>query len=142
MKATGKGRTVYCGFLPGLSYFKPAIPLRPVDRGTINESMDHFIPTAFHPAASALVGSPAADIELPVTCSNSLVESGVIESKLGRVVPLVNWSGGPVKDLTVTVRVGGQPRDAKLASGRPLHKGEKPNVYILDLDVADALILR
>ena len=28
----GKGRATYCGFLPGLSYFKTALPRRPVDR--------------------------------------------------------------------------------------------------------------
>ena len=28
----GKGSAYYAGFLPGLAYFAPAIPLRPVDR--------------------------------------------------------------------------------------------------------------
>src|SRR5207249_2404934 len=43
----GKGRCYYLGFLPGLSYFQPAIPLRPVDRGSTDDTMAHFIPTKF-----------------------------------------------------------------------------------------------
>ena len=35
----GEGSATYAGFLPGLSYFKSSIPLRPVDRGATDESM-------------------------------------------------------------------------------------------------------
>jgi hypothetical protein len=38
---------VTCAFLPGFSYFKPAIPLKPLDRGALEDAMSHFIPTAF-----------------------------------------------------------------------------------------------
>src|SRR5262249_24218529 len=44
-REVGKGGAMYCGFLPGLTYFKPAIPLRPVDRGASDDTMAHFIPT-------------------------------------------------------------------------------------------------
>eukprot|EP01047_Picozoa_sp_COSAG01_P120156 COSAG01_NODE_48883_length_377_cov_0.687050_1_plen_125_part_11 len=33
----GVGQALYFAFLPGLSYFDPAIPLRPVDRGSTDE---------------------------------------------------------------------------------------------------------
>ena len=90
VKATGLGSATYCGFLPGLSYFRPAIPRRPVDRCSADDSMAHFIPTAFDAGTSALVGSPAAGIVRPVECSEPLVESSVVESPSGGVIPLVN----------------------------------------------------
>ena len=40
----------FAAFLPGVSYFAPAIPLRPVDRSSVDESMAHFIPTGVRPA--------------------------------------------------------------------------------------------
>ena len=39
------GRAYYAAFLPGLAYFDSAIPLRPVDRASVDEGMNHFIPT-------------------------------------------------------------------------------------------------
>ena len=32
-RAIGAGQAFYCGFLPGLAYFFPAVPRRPADRG-------------------------------------------------------------------------------------------------------------
>ncbi|HKB34838.1 MAG TPA: beta-galactosidase trimerization domain-containing protein, partial [Gemmataceae bacterium] len=139
-----KGRAFSCGFLPGLSYFKPAIPLRPVDRGSTDDTMAHFIPTKFDRLAAALVAAPAEGIERPVLCSEPLVESTVIEAKSGVVIPLVNWSAGPVKGLTVTVSIKLPTAKVSLASGGAVkHRTEGGlHVFTLDLDVADALILR
>jgi hypothetical protein len=144
VRGVGQGRAIYCGFLPGLSYFAPAVPKRPADRGTKNTSMAHFIPTEFDRGAYHLVGSPAADMVRPIVCSEPLVESTVIESPHGVVVPLINWSAAPVKHLAVTVNVKAPSRKAELASGKPLTtSGESGSrVFHLDLDVADALILR
>jgi hypothetical protein len=37
----GRGRAFYCAFMPGLSYFaEGAIPLRPVDRSSVDEGMN------------------------------------------------------------------------------------------------------
>jgi hypothetical protein len=143
-KAVGQGSAIYCGFLPGLSYFYPAIPRRPVDRGSSDDSMAHFIPTKFDSLASTLVGLPAEGLGLPVTSSVPLVESSVVRSTHGTVIPLVNWSGEPIKKLTVTVILGGLGDKAELASGRPLQAESKEGkrVFTLELDVADALILR
>jgi hypothetical protein len=60
------------------------------------------------------------------------------------VIPLVNWSKGPVKGLTVTVSLPVQAKTVTLASGRPVkvEKGDGKLVLTLDLDVADAVILR
>ncbi|MEO5618670.1 MAG: hypothetical protein ABIS67_12960, partial [Candidatus Eisenbacteria bacterium] len=118
VRTVGKGQAIYCGFLPGLSYFKPAIPLRPIDRGTTDDSMAHLIPTEFDRGASALIGLPAASVERPVVCSEPLVETTVIRAQQGVVIPLVNWSGRPVKGLSLKLSISGVPAtEAKLASG-------------------------
>jgi hypothetical protein len=41
--SVGEGAAYYLGFLPGLSYFEPAIPLRPVDRGSTDDNFNHFL---------------------------------------------------------------------------------------------------
>ncbi len=140
----GKGQILYFGFLPGLSYFKPAIPRRPVDRGSTADSMTHFIPTEYHPGAAALLGSATRDIPLPVRCSEPLVESSVVQSPGGAVIPLVNWTPGPVKGLQVTIRAKLPTGTIALASGNPLQirRDGDATVLTLDLDVADAVILR
>ena len=137
----GKGQAIYCGFLPGLSYFKPAIPLRPVDRGTTDDSMAHFIPTAFDDGASALIASSARGLERPVVCSDPLVETTVIRARQGVVISLVNWSGRPVKGLSLKLTIPDLPRaEAKLASGGNVLRTE--DGYSFDVNFADALILR
>jgi len=141
--AGAKGEAWYAAFLPGLSYFKPAIPLRPVDRGSTDDSMAHFIPTQFDAVAGRIIGRVAQGAERPVLCSEPLVESTVIESPHGTAIPLINWSAGPVKGLKVTVSLPAD-RAATLASGRPVQQEtvDGRQVFTLDLDVADALLLR
>jgi hypothetical protein len=140
MRRVGNGSATYCGFLPGLSYFKPAIPLRPVDRGATDEAMSQFIPRDFDAGASGLVASPAVGVDRPVTCSEALVETTIVESKAGTVVPVVNWAGRPLKQVTVTFAGAGGFKEAALASGKPLTRdGTK---FTFDLEAADALILR
>lgn len=143
-KTTGKGKTIYCAFLPSLSYYKPAIPLRPVDRGASDDAMIHFLPTEFDPRAARLIALPAANLKRPVTCSQPLVETTVIRSKRGVVIPLINWTGRPLKNLRVHVMIPTPGAKITLASGRAVQaftvEGER--FYMLDLDAADALIFR
>jgi hypothetical protein len=145
-KNNGKGKTLYCGFLPGLSYFKPAVPMKPLDRGTSDDAMAHFIPTAFDPAVGKLVNMPIADLPRPVATSDPLVEATVIESKAGTLITLANWSGKPIQGLTVTVNIPAPTKKVEAASGAPVERiiqsDLKKTVYTLDLYIADALILR
>jgi hypothetical protein len=141
---TVHGRATCCAFLPGLAYFYPAIPRRPLDRGTTDDSMAHFIPTAFNPAAARLINLSTTDIDRPVVTSEPLVENTVIESKHGTAIPLINWSGRPVKQLTVQLNIDVTGKDASLASGGKVSEGRRngKRVFTLDLEVADALIIR
>lgn len=143
-RASGKGKAVYCAFLPSLTYFQPAIPKRPVDRGATDDSMIHFLPTKFDTRMSKLIASAATGTNLPVRCSEPLVESTIIQSKHGVAIPLVNWSGQPVKDLEIKVTIPTSSKKVTLASGHAV-KAEQVDgarVFTLDLDVADVLILR
>jgi hypothetical protein len=149
VREVGAGMATYAGFLPGLSYFQPAIPMRPADRGTTDDAMAHFIPTRFDPGAYALIGSPAQNVRRDVECSNHLVEANLIESPHGLAVPLTNWSGAPINGLRVTL-AGKDLRRAtvSLAGGGSVKRvdgpsaGEDKTVIVVDLDVADTLILR
>ena len=141
VRTVGKGSARYCGFLPGLSYFHPALPKRPWDRGATDESMTHFLPVAMDRNVASLVNGGAAR---PVVCNADLVETTVIEAKTGVVIPLINWSGKAVKDVEVTVTLPVGAKKPSLASGRPVKvvAGKDRTVFTFDLDVADALILR
>ena len=146
-QSAGKGSVHTFAFLPGLSYFRPAIPRRPVDRGSTDDAMAHLIPTDFDPLARQLIGLTAEGIERPVECSEPLVASSVIESPHGLAVPLVNWSAGPVTGLKVVIRgplPPGAAGNVQLASGGKVTAATvgKSLELTLDLDVADALILR
>jgi hypothetical protein len=144
MRRNGKGTTVYLAFLPGLTYFQNAFPERPVDRGATDDTMAHFIPTKFLKELQFVMCGPWEIEYGPVSCSEPLVETKVIHAKKGTLIPLVNWSAGPVKGLTVTVSIDVPTGNTALASGRPVKRETKDGkqVLTLDLDVADALILR
>lgn len=139
-----KGGAFYCAFLPGLSYFKSAIPKKPWDRGSSADAMTHFLPTDFDPVASHILAVPIDDAQRPVWCAEKLVETNVIESKHGLAIPLINWTPKGIKDLQVKLRLPLGNRKPTLASGRPVKQmSEGPTtVFTFDLDVADTLILR
>jgi hypothetical protein len=142
---TGKGKTLYCAFMPGLSYFKTAIPKVPVDRGSTDDAMAHFIPTKFDAGSKALIGLLAQDLERPVTTSSDLVQAKLIQSKTGAAITLTNWNPEPAKGLQVTINAADIPvGKISSASGVPV-KVSKVNgktVVTLDVEVADALILK
>jgi hypothetical protein len=142
-KQTGNGRAVYCAFLPGLSWLKPALPMRPVDRSSRDDSLCHFIPTDFDKTAAQLIGS-VADVDRPVTCADGRIETTIIDSKDGSVIPMINWSPAPIRNLQLTLNEPVSFQKAALASGRPVRVSRRngKTTFDLKLDVADALILR
>ncbi len=142
----GPGTATYCAFLPGLSYFKPAIPMRPVDRGSTDDAMAHTIPCQFDTTAADVIGEPAKGVAVTVRASVPTVEAMLKESSAGRAIVLVNWSGAPVSNLVVSLCGPTKPQSVRLASGNAISSPEWMDgaaVFTLDsLDVADALILR
>ena len=143
-RKVGKGDTVYCAFLPSLSYFRPAIPMKPLDRGSTDDAMSHFIPTEFDANVGRLIGSATAEVVPPVVSGARLVEPSLIQSKRGTAIVLANWSGQPIKELTLTANTR-LPRKASLASGGAVKKKKEggKRIYTFDLEIAgDVLILR
>lgn len=146
-RIVGRGIARYAGFFPGMAYVKPSIPLRPADRGSTDDSMAHFVPTAFDLMAAHLILGPTRDagIRPPVESSLPLVESGWIESERGIAVPLINWAGGPIEELTVRIentdRRVGQVSAVSGAEVRWRHDGDDI-VVTMPLEVADLLMLR
>ena len=70
--SAGKGKVDYLAFLPGLTYFKSALPLRPVDRGANDDTMAHFLPTDFNTLASDLLRGSLRHLEPFLECSLEL----------------------------------------------------------------------
>lgn len=142
----GQGSTTYCGFLPALTYFQRAIPRRPLDRNSSPESMMHFIPTQFDTASARLIALPGEGVARPIECSSPLVEACLVRAPQGVVITLVNWSPQPIKGLKVTVRSKAPTASVTLAGGGAVavakEDGGQTHVFTLDLDVADALVLR
>ncbi|HEX7376161.1 MAG TPA: hypothetical protein VF278_03565, partial [Pirellulales bacterium] len=143
-KASGRGKSFYCGFLPGLSYFRPALPRRPADRNSAPDSLAHLIPTSFERGAAGIVALPAEAIARPAVCSEPLVEAMVIESPQGIAISLVNWTGRPIKQLTVTIDFDAPRRSVELAGGGSVRQASDGprRVLTFDLETADVLILR
>ncbi len=98
----GRGTAYLVCTLPGLAYAKPAIPVLPFDR---NEFV-HFLPVAYPDQVRALLSMPLhrAKVVKRVECSHPLVEGDLLESAQGQVISLANFSGKPIKPLTIRIR--------------------------------------
>jgi hypothetical protein len=138
----GKGAAYYFAFLPGLSFFKPALPLRPVDRGASDDTLAHFLPTEFDLHMGGVVFS--AGLSTPPVYCTADVETTMIEAPQGVVIPLVNWGPKPLRKMRLLVSIPVPTKTVALASGRPVQveRHDDATLFTLDLDVADALILR
>jgi hypothetical protein len=62
------------------------MPVRPADRGALDSSYTHFIPSAFNADILALIKNvaQAAGAQPQVTCSNPLVHGKPVVSKTGK----------------------------------------------------------
>ena len=121
--------------MPGLSYFAPATPKVPVDRGTHAGASAHLIPTEYDPLVAKLLQTPNRHI----TCSETLVEANILDSTKGSVVILTNWSAGPIENLK-SPSLPTWPTKNSPPPPVPLFKDD--NKVTLNLNIAEALILR
>ena len=76
----------------------------------------------------------------PVKCSVPLIEANIIDSPKGSVIILTNWHGKLTKNLVVTLPKDLEKKKLSRASGKPFKRNGAQ--VVLDLDVAEALILR
>ncbi len=152
-KRHGAGRAVLFGFLPGQAYLKGALPVRPVDRGANADSFAHYLPTGMSPHLRArLVDdflSGRAGLEArPIATTDGLVETMAIDTpaKDGKpaklAVSLVNWSGGPVTSLTVTIRGVTASKVRSVERGNLEFVQGKGGIQLtMPLDAADMLLI-
>jgi hypothetical protein len=140
-RPVGKGIATYIGFLPALAYLKPALPRRPFDRRSDDDAMCHLLPIHFDDGAARMIH---ANVDRPVIASEPLVESTILQSPHGVLIPLVNWTPAPIKGLKVVVSIPVPSASVTLASGGPVgvERDGSRTVLALDLDVADALVLQ
>lgn len=147
-KAHGKGRAVLFGFFPGMAYLKSGLPLRPMDRGSTAEAYAHYLPTGMDVTLRKALVEPflPAGFVRPVVCSADLVESTVIDTtspKKAMAVCLMNYSGKPVADMSVTipgVTSVKAVRSVEHAKVKYTCKGGTLMVH-LPLDVADMILV-
>ena len=66
VRTAGRGRAFFLGFLPGLSYYAPAIPQRPADRGGTDAAFSHFLPTNFSVEVRELVTGMASPAQIGI----------------------------------------------------------------------------
>jgi hypothetical protein len=155
----GNGRAVLVAFLPSLSWFKPALPSRPIDicarDDPVSGCFSQFLPSSFATAAAELI-TPKA-VELPerlAVATEALVEVGVLNAReCGAAIVLINWSMKPLTEFSVSVAASGLPifsTALRVSDGAavPFHResvtGGLPRwVFGIDrLEVADAVALR
>jgi len=133
----GKGEVTYSAFLPGFTYFHSGIPRVPVDRGTHAAASAHLIPSQLNHEAMFLSISVSGEDSV---CVRDRVEANIIDSPKGSVIILTNWYGKPSKNLVITLPKDLEKKRVARASGKPFKRNG--GRIVLDLDVADALILR
>lgn len=157
----GNGRAALVAFLPSLSWFKPALPSRPIDicarDDPLSGCFSQFLPSAFDTAAAELITPTAAELpEQLAVASVALVEVGVLNAQeRGAAIVLINWSAELCHRLNISVAASGVPAfktAIRVSDGLsvPFHQdhvtggGSLPRwVFVVDrLDVADALALR
>lgn len=147
-RAVGPGAAIAIGFDVGLAYFAPAIPRRPVARGSHDACFNHVVPTQFATLARAWVVAPTSHVlgAAPVHTSEALVDVGVVSAAgVGVALPVVNWSPGLIQNFNVTLRFPVQFTHARLATGGKLTASQTTSgfwSFRFDLDVADAIVLR
>jgi len=145
-RAHGKGQAIYCAFLPSLSYYKPAIPMRPVDRGSTDDAMAHLLPTEFDSHAAAMIAQPlkTAGVSPSITASAPLVETSIIDSPAGMVIVVNNWTSQPREGLQLALNFPVKASAITLASGKAVAVQKKGDTTVLtfDLNLSDVLILR
>jgi hypothetical protein len=146
-RTVSMGKAIFFAFYPGLSMFFPAVPKRPVSRGSTDECFNHWVPHDFNVAARKIAAAPAlAAAGAPVLSSEPRIDVGVLAAAgKGTVLPVTNWAGRPLQGLQLTLQFKCQFSKAALASGGAVKVDMLTsgfNVFTFDLDVADALILR
>lgn len=139
----GQGRVILSACLPGLSYARKARmawDLQPEE-----ERIDQ-IPPFWPDAERELLAYPAraGKARLDVVLSTPVVEATRLESAIGIVVPLINWTLKSIQNLTVRIpEVGKMSSVESLRHGKLTPRREGNDLVVsLPLNERDMLLLR
>jgi hypothetical protein len=135
-----KGTVFTFAFLPGLSYFHSAIPDRPVDRGSRDYSMNHFIPEDFDTRALSLLEGTLKPVEQSFRLSDPLIDTGLIKANEASLLLLTRWRQSP-RPVELQLSEEFSNYSVELASGTPASPLGN-NRFRFSLKAADAVILR
>lgn len=138
----GKGAAYLVSTMPGLAYQKSALPVKPFDRG----EFAHFLPTGFSSTVRELICLPLSEANIikRVECSEPLVEGDMLQSELGTVISLANFSGKRVNNLEVVVRTDSTISNVwAVNAGKVSFKRIAGGVRVqMPLDVTDFLVIQ
>lgn len=114
MSALGKGRVAFCGFFPGLAYEKSgvvALKALEVEMQKTGKTPVTANPPEYARGYRDFFATLVREIawQPPVTTSHYLVEADLLEGPKGCVIALSNWTGAPLQQVRVTLRVKGHP---------------------------------
>ena len=130
-KTVGRGRIVHFTWMPGLSYWKSSAQTSDRLPVGFSDSIRHLI---LHP-------TELAKVEVPVTVSRRLVETPLLLSDGGAAVTLLNWTGQPIEDLQMTVRVPFVVKSIESVRGGKVSFQKTADGVTLSLPLASADIL-
>ena len=109
-KNYGKGKIVFCGFFPGLSYMKSAVI---ANRNKIQDSSFSDCPPEYPEIIRKIFSNfiSYSNIKPPVITNNYLVEANLLEGSKALIITLSNWSGKSIENLDITInqRLKGKP---------------------------------
>ncbi|MCX7706329.1 MAG: beta-galactosidase trimerization domain-containing protein [bacterium] len=129
-----KGRIFYYGFWPGITYHLTA------DRSDYRK-----LPEGWSEPARKMVTMPAKIAGTPkyVEISESLIEGCYLKSEKGIAITLLNWSGEPKKEITVTINDAGNTRKVTSIENGTLNweKSDNKIQVKLPLKTVDVLML-
>jgi hypothetical protein len=129
-----RGRVVHYSWLPGITYtYSPT-------------GQQDGLPTGFSDTARHLVVYPTqlAQVSPPVTVDQPMVEAPLLLSTGGAAVTLLNWTGGSLSGVGVTVKVPFPVKSVTSVKHGPLtfQSTQGGAFFSLPLDAADIVMLR
>lgn len=151
----GKGRVYQAGFFPGLAYIYPALTAHKKaseSKGGLNKPDQEILnrsdnPWQFPAGTRELLLVPVRDARprLPIECDTPLVDAVLMESSVGAVIPLANYTLQPLPRIKLRVNLS-----RPVSRVESVHRGElkftrrDPNLieFELPLDSTDFVTLR
>jgi hypothetical protein len=115
MQVFGRGRAVYIGACPGLSYLK--------DAGFVAGELKERYPPVPRRVLTGLAASRG--VARLVELSHSVVEAGLYDAPVGTALVLANFTYRPIERLTVRVPLAKRPHGVRSVEHGPLRFTEE-----------------